>query len=54
MSPDEMRVRVRQYRALARVIDDAQAYKALHDLADEYEAIAERTELPSKEGSQEE
>jgi hypothetical protein len=55
MTPDEMRVRARQYRAMATVIDDAQAHKALHDLADEYEALAEKTEKPlPNEGSQEE
>jgi hypothetical protein len=53
MTPDEMRVRARQYRLKATLIDDAQANKALHDLADQYEALAERTERPSNEGSQE-
>jgi len=54
MTPDEMRVLARQYRAMATVINDAQALKALHDLAEEYEALAERTETPLNEDSQKE
>jgi hypothetical protein len=44
MNADEMREKARRYRALAIVIVDALANKALLDLADEYEALAERTE----------
>jgi hypothetical protein len=53
MNADEMRERARQYRDMARVFVDARANKALLDVADEYEALAERTEageLPNDDG----
>jgi hypothetical protein len=42
--------RARRYRATATVIDDALAKKALLDLADEYEALAQRPEAPEELG----
>jgi hypothetical protein len=38
----ELRRRAKQYRAMAARIDDARAVQALHELADEYEALAEK------------
>jgi hypothetical protein len=44
MIAEEMRERARQCRSMANVIIDARANKALLDLADEYDAIAEKAE----------
>jgi hypothetical protein len=41
MELDEMRIRASRYRTLARMITDKITIKALHDLADEYEARAD-------------
>jgi hypothetical protein len=42
MEPEELRQRAYRYRDLATRITDAQAIKALYDLADEYDAHADR------------
>jgi hypothetical protein len=42
MEPDEMRIRASRYRDLARMITDKITIKALNELADEYEARADR------------
>jgi hypothetical protein len=44
MSPDVLRNRAAHYRAIATGINDAQTIQALHDLAAEYEARADRIE----------
>ena len=49
MTAEEMRKRARRYRSIAKVIDDAQASKALRDLADEYDALAEKAEAQDEE-----
>jgi hypothetical protein len=43
-SPEELRRAAKRYRQLATGFTDPQTVKALHDLADEYEATAERLE----------
>ena len=42
--PDEMRRRASQYRDIARSITDALTVKALRELADEYEARADKAQ----------
>jgi hypothetical protein len=42
MNPEEMRRRACRYRDIARSIIDARTIEALHELADEYEALAEK------------
>ena len=44
MSPDKLRNRALRFRAIADRINDAQAIRALHDLAAEYEAFADGIE----------
>jgi hypothetical protein len=39
---NDLRRRANQYRAMAARIDDARAVRALQELADEYEALAEK------------
>jgi hypothetical protein len=46
MDPDEMRRRANLYRQLASTITDARAIRDLSDLADEYEAEAEKVPGP--------
>jgi hypothetical protein len=42
--PEDSRRRARRYRDIARMTADARAVKALHDLADKYEAQAAETQ----------
>ena len=52
MNPDDLRNRATRYRTIATRIDDAQAMHALHELADEYEALADTIEAqPGAEAS---
>ena len=44
MTADELREQADRYRAMALRITDTQAIKALEDLANEYEALAEKME----------
>lgn len=44
MDPDEMRRRASRYRDIARSIIDALTVKALHELAAEYEALADKAQ----------
>jgi hypothetical protein len=44
MEPDDLRNRANRYRAIADRINDAQTIQALHDLAAEYDARADRIE----------
>jgi hypothetical protein len=45
MDPDEMRRRASRYRDIARNILDARTIRALHELADEYEAKADKAQI---------
>jgi hypothetical protein len=42
--PDDLRATAERYRRLAKFITDMQALEALAELADEYEALADRLE----------
>jgi hypothetical protein len=42
MNPDDLRHRTIRYRAIAPRLNDAQTIQALHNLANEYEALADR------------
>jgi hypothetical protein len=42
MNPDDLRHRAIRYRAIAPRLNDAQTIQALHNLANEYEALADR------------
>ena len=44
MTPHEMRARALRYRAMMTAIDDALARKALLDLANHYEAVADEAD----------
>jgi hypothetical protein len=44
MNPDELRNRANRYRAIATGINDPRTIEALHDLAAQYEARADRIE----------
>ena len=44
MEPEELRARALRYRAMITVIDDALARKALLDLANQYDAVADETD----------
>ena len=48
MDADELRERACRYRKIARTTIDARAVKALHDLADEYEAQAVQVQTRSE------
>jgi hypothetical protein len=54
MDPDDLRHQATRFRAIATRINDAQTIKALHDLAAEYEArankIAAQREVESPDG----
>jgi hypothetical protein len=51
MDPDEMRQHANRYRDITRMITDAHTIRALTDLADEYEALADKTQ-PREANSQ--
>ena len=54
MDPDEMRLRASRYRDIARRITDEITIKALHDLADEYEARADGSQRSDGRNMQDE
>jgi hypothetical protein len=48
MDHEDLRHRARRYRDIARTITDERAAKALHDLADEYEAQAAKSQTDAE------
>jgi hypothetical protein len=48
VTPTELREKAERYRALTSTISDAQTIDALHTLAGEFEALADRLEKDGK------
>jgi hypothetical protein len=48
VTPDELREKAARYRQMAANLADRNAINALHELADEYEALAARLEVADR------